>query len=374
MRSPKLIAGVALALLLFTPGCALVNLLVPMPTPTPVVQRPLRPTFTPTPGQPALAKEQPPAPAAEAQRGPAPAALAQAPTAEPTPTPAPPTSAPEPPTPTAQPPTPTPEPPTPTPEPPTPTPEPPTPTPEPPTPTPVPPTPTPTATPTPTPEPKPVAVVRNPSVNVRSSPSVTAPVVGQARQGQRLEIVGRTEAADWWQVCCVAGRQGWIRADLVRTEGPVERVALSPELATPTPTAAAAAAAEQPAAFPFALTATERFPFGGRNYLRVGVKVRDAQDRPVANVYLRVRNETTGQEWISRRSAGEPWQYSAPSADFADFRPVNLTFDTNGRAPLLGQEYTVWLVDGSGRPVSPQVRFSPGSDEPQWLYVVFTRQ
>ncbi|MCS6842908.1 MAG: SH3 domain-containing protein [Caldilineales bacterium] len=365
MRSHKLIAGVALALLLFTPGCALVELLVPMPTPTPVVQRPLRPTFTPTPVRPA---PEPTAPQALAQRSEAPAQLAQAST------PQPPTPTPEPPTPTPQPPTPTPEPPTPTPQPPTPTPEPPTPTPEPPTPTPIPPTPTPTATATPTPEPKPAAVVRNPSVNVRSGPSVAAPVVGQARQGQRLEIVGRTESADWWQVCCVAGRQGWIRSDLVRTEGPVERVALSPDLVAATPTPAAAAVAEQPAAFPFALTATERFPFGGRDYLRVGVKVRDAQDRPVANVYLRVRNETTGQEWISRRSMGEPWQYSAPSADFSDFRPINLTFDTNGRAPLLGHEYTVWLVDGSGRPVSPPVRFSAGADEPQWLYVVFTRQ
>ncbi len=430
MRSPKVIVVIALAVLIFTPGCALINLLVEMPTPTPVVQRALRPTFTPTPiPPPATPGPAEPMPAiAEAL---APAADSQAvspnptapPTPEPTATPLPPTPTPEPTaTPTA-------------------------------TPTPfvvvqgervntrsgpgvgydlvgelsqgmqlavvgknddgtwwqvccfngqevwvtgelvalqgsataiavaanIPPSPTPTNTP----EPKPYAVVRNPRVNVRSGPGTNFAAVGQAQQGARLEIVGRNQAGDWWQVCCVNGQKGWISDELVRREGPVERVALSPDLPTPTPaaqptvaapTAATAGAAADGAAYPWTLAATERFPFGGNNYLRVAAKVTNAADEPLGNTYLRIRNETTGQEWLSRQSSGRAWDYSAPNADFADFREINVQFDTKGQAPLLGNTYSIWLVDGSGRRVSPVVTFEPGDDEPQWLYVVFMRK
>lgn len=446
MRSPKLIMLMALAVLIFTPGCALINLVVEMPTPTPVAQRPLRPTFTPTPIPP------PPAPAEQvpiAVDVPAPAAdnQAAAPADQPTAAPAQvaaaaPTEPPTPePTPTEQP------------------------TPE--------PTATPIATPTPfvvvqgdrvnarsgpgasydlvgellqgtqlsvigkdedgawwqvcclneqqvwvsgelvamqgsaetiavaanippsptltnTLEPKPYAIVRNPRVNVRSGPGTDFAAVGQAQQGARLEIVGRNQAGDWWQVCCVNGQKGWISDELVSREGPVERVALSPDLPTPTPpaqpTATAApvaagatvtpiaSAPEDTTAYPWALTTSERFPFGGNDYLRVAAKVTNAANEPLGNTYLRIRNDTTGQEWLSRQSGSRAWEYSAPSADFGDFREVNVQFDTDGLAPLLGKIYSVWLVDGSGKRVSPIASFEPGDDEPQWLYVVFTRK
>jgi uncharacterized protein YraI len=245
----------------------------------------------------------------------------------------------------------------------------------------------PSPTPTNTPEPKPYAIVRNPRVNVRSGPGIDFAAVGQAQQGARLEIIGRDEAGDWWQVCCVNGQKGWISDELVSREGPVERVALSPDLPTPTPpaqpTAAAPAASgatatptagapEDTTAYPWDLTSTERFPFGGNNYLRVAAKVANAANEPLGNTYLRIRNDTTGQEWLSRQSGDYAWEYSAPSADFGDFREINVQFDTNGLAPLLGNNYSVWLVDGSGKRVSPIASFEPGDDEPQWLYVVFT--
>lgn len=419
MRSPKLVLLTALAVLLLTPGCALINSLVEYPTPTPRQQRALRPTFTPT---------TPPTPEAVAVAEKAPAGGE---------TPAPPAPSPE----QAVPEQPTPEPPTA---------EPPTPTA---TPVPVvivpgepvrarsgpgvtydqvaelaagtqfaivgkneagdwwqvccvadqpvwvlgelvdeqgaldaiavaaniPPSPT----PTPSPVPKPEVVVDIPRINARSGPGTDFSVLDQVLEGTRLEVVGRTPAGDWWQVCCVAGQTAWVAAELVRTEGPVESVAVAADLPTPTPaatpTAAVAAAGGTlttpvvAGTYPLTLTEQTTFPFDG-DYLRVGVKARDAGDQPLAGYTLRVVNETTGEQWLSRQTAAGKWQFTAPSPAYDDFRQANLLFDTRGKASLAGNTFRLWLVDGQGRQVSPAVRTTQAGDEFQWLYLVFTRQ
>jgi uncharacterized protein YraI len=254
----------------------------------------------------------------------------------------------------------------------------------------------PAPTPTDTPEPRPFAVVADPLVNLRTGPGTDFQVLGQATQGTRLEIVGRNEAGDWWQVCCFDGQQAWVIDELVTREGPVERVALALDLptATPTPTptteptatptslpvaaaptvAVAPAGAQDREGTPFELTQTEEFPFGDKDYLRIGAKVRDAGDLPLDGFYLRVRNETTGQQWLSRQTGGRAWEYSAPSAGFDDFREINLEFDTAGLAGLAGNSYAVWLVDGGGKRVSPVVTFEPADSDPQWLYIVLTQR
>ncbi|MEZ4767774.1 MAG: SH3 domain-containing protein [Caldilineales bacterium] len=427
MRSAKWIVLVALAVLFVMPGCALVNLLVEYPTPTPPPQRALRPTFTPTATKEATAEavvqapEETPTPPAE-QPQEQPAAQPDQPAEQP---------------PTEQPPTPT----------------------EPPaeptaTPTPflivsndvanarsgpgtdyqqvgelpqgaeltvlarndggdwwqvccigdqpvwvfsdlvtlqgsadgvavaanVPPPPTPTPSPTPRPE----VVVANPRVNVRDLPGEDTTVLGQVLSGERLQIVGRNEAGDWWQVCCFQGRNVWIADEVVQAVGPLELVALSPDLptATPipveptaTPEAAAAATTPEPAAQPgdgAFNPASETFPFN-QDYFRVAARIEDAAGAPLDGYYLRVLNETTGQQWISTRSENE-WQATAPNAAFADYREANATFDTRGKAPLAGNAFAVWLVDGRGRQVSPAVRLAQTDDEFQWLYVVYTGQ
>jgi hypothetical protein len=338
--------------LLLMPGCALVNSLVEYPTPTPRPQLALRPTFTPTAAPTAP-------PPATAEGSPSSERAAQ------TDTPAPeqadavqalqqvelPTSTPE------LPPTATPEPPTPTPEPPTSTPEP----------------------PTPTPEPKPEAVVTNPRVNVRSGPGASFPVLGQVLQGERLEIVGRDQDGQWWQICCFQGETGWLSDEVVSAEGPLEVVALAPDLPTPTPEAAPTAEAAAVAPPPvqgdllFGLTEETTYPFS-QDYLRVGVKANDGDDTPLAGFYLRVVNETTDQQWLSPATSSGPWQVTAPSVDFADFRQANLIYDTRGQSMLAGNSFALWLVDGAGRQVSPTVRYTQDDDQFRWLYVVWTQQ
>ena len=158
-------------------------------------------------------------------------------------------------------------------------------------------------------------------------------------------------------------------------------MALSPDLPTATPTAPPTAEAAAVAAtavppiqigeFPFS-DASETFPFN-QDYFRVAAKVQDASGAPQDSYYLRIRNETTGQQWQSRRSS-DRWEPTAPNAAFADFREANVAFDTRGKAPLAQNAYALWLVDGRGQAVSPVLRYAQDDDELQWLYVVFTSQ
>ncbi len=150
------------------------------------------------------------------------------------------------------------------------------------------PTPEPTATPTPaepptavptnTSEAKPAAVVTSPSANVRTGPTTAYPLVGRANRGDRLEITGKNANGTWWQVCCVAGKQGWIINDLVRAEGNLSSVpvvtGIAPPPAAPTrlpqPTATPVPAAPPPTAAPayaYRVGNTRCFPNSGITYI-----------------------------------------------------------------------------------------------------------
>jgi uncharacterized protein YgiM (DUF1202 family) len=85
-------------------------------------------------------------------------------------------------------------------------------------------TPLPTPVDTPTPTPAPYVLVVAPIVNVRSGPSVAYPIIGQAYQDQRYDIIARNEAFTWWQICCINGQQGWITTQLTAPGGPADTV------------------------------------------------------------------------------------------------------------------------------------------------------
>ena len=127
--------------------------------------------------------------------------------------------------------TPTPMPPTDTPVPPTDTPIPPTATPEPPTapPTPVPPTSTPT----------PRMPTVNQNANIRLGPGTNYDSVGQAVQGDTVEVIARDATGDWLQVTLASGAVGWMAAFLVDdVPDDVPLAATIPPSPTPLPPAA----------------------------------------------------------------------------------------------------------------------------------------
>jgi hypothetical protein len=79
----------------------------------------------------------------------------------------------------------------------------------------------PTLTPTPAPGALPATIVDD-VVNVRGGPGTNYPVVGKARKGVALTIVGRNETGSWLRVCCVEGNppESWISADFVQVTLP----------------------------------------------------------------------------------------------------------------------------------------------------------
>ncbi len=94
---------------------------------------------------------------------------------------------------------------------------------------------------------KPKAVVSQPIINVRQGPGTNYKTVGSANQGTELDVIGKNQAGDWWQVCCVNGEIGWVFNQIV-TVSNVEGVAVSPDI--PAPPVAAAPAPVQPAPAP----------------------------------------------------------------------------------------------------------------------------
>lgn len=98
----------------------------------------------------------------------------------------------------------------------------------------------PTATPRPTAEATlqtvPVARILN-RINVRSGPGTMYPVVGGLVPDARVEIVGRNDAADWWQVVFAQDATGWVSAPLVEVEGDPAVVTVPANIPTPPPTA-----------------------------------------------------------------------------------------------------------------------------------------
>ena len=132
------------------------------------------------------------------------------------------------------------------------------------TPTPTP-TPTPEFTPTPTPTPtlnKPQVVV-NGTYNVRTGPGTNYDRAGQVKAGQVLDIVAKNPEGTWWKVCCVDGKQVWIKASLAPTRGPTNTVPVAANI-PPTPTPAPQAAAAPPpvggaCAFGYGIQAEARY-------------------------------------------------------------------------------------------------------------------
>ena len=48
-------------------------------------------------------------------------------------------------------------------------------------------------------------------------------------RGYEMDIVGKNAKGDWWKVCCVEEKSGWIDMELVDTDGPVDSVPIVKE-------------------------------------------------------------------------------------------------------------------------------------------------
>jgi uncharacterized protein YraI len=118
--------------------------------------------------------------------------------------------------------------------------------------------PTPVSTPTPIPQPQ--ATVATKVLNVRSGPGTNYGRVKQAEEGEKLKVVGRTEASDWLKIVTGDGQEGWVAAEFVTVNtdlGPVA-VAQAPPPPTPKPNPPTATPAPPTPTSPPQATATPR--------------------------------------------------------------------------------------------------------------------
>jgi uncharacterized protein YgiM (DUF1202 family) len=95
---------------------------------------------------------------------------------------------------------------------------------------------------TPTPATKSVAVVAASILNVRSAPSADGQVINTVTEGQRFDIIGRSQDGAWIQIGQEGREVGWVSAEFVTIETVDASASPEPDAAAPTP------AAEQPAA------------------------------------------------------------------------------------------------------------------------------
>jgi len=68
------------------------------------------------------------------------------------------------------------------------------------------------------------------TINVRGGPGVQFGIVGTLPAGQALGVIGTDAKRDWWQVCCVNGRPGWVSDGVVTFEGQRQAVPITPPL------------------------------------------------------------------------------------------------------------------------------------------------
>jgi hypothetical protein len=92
------------------------------------------------------------------------------------------------------------------------------------------------AGPTPSPRPTPFVIVEAGSVVGRRGPGPAYELIGEARQSQKLMVLGRSPDDNWWLVCCIANQPAWVSADQVSARGPVSIAPTVMAPPTPTPT------------------------------------------------------------------------------------------------------------------------------------------
>jgi hypothetical protein len=86
------------------------------------------------------------------------------------------------------------------------------------------------------------------ALNVRRGPGLLYDIVGGLQPGDQLDIVAKSDAADWWQVTMPGDLLGWVYDPLVQTVGDVNSIAVASNI--PPPPEPASVEAEPVAAAP----------------------------------------------------------------------------------------------------------------------------
>ncbi|MCB9137893.1 MAG: SH3 domain-containing protein [Caldilineaceae bacterium] len=207
------------------------------------------------------------------------------------------------------------------------------------------------------------ATVNIPLLNARSEANTTSEVVALVEAGQQYDVLSTSLARDWWQVCCVDGREAWLNDEFVDLQGPAATVPIFGQ------TAPAAEAEAAPAALTFDLTDQEQF--AETTGVRIFLFVSDAEDRALGDYSLTVSKNGNALAVEGASFGGQPG-FTWPFQD-ARQRSQNFKAEFPGEDPA--GVWEVQLVDGNGEPAGPAATFELAADDPmQELYVRYKRR
>jgi uncharacterized protein YgiM (DUF1202 family) len=181
--------------------------------------------------------------------------------------------------------------------------------------------------------------VSSQQANLRGGPGTIFDIVATTRQGAVLDVFGRDAAQNWWQVCCVDGKAGWISSTIVRFQGDAQAVPLIGPL------------------LPDDLSASwaMRWECRGRG-CKQDVCTGQSQAaalRVINDRWLEVRREATWddncgepEEWLTQvdRYTGRERQTAAPAPLFAIWQGAN-PGPANRRVELAGATLDLWCTD-----------------------------
>jgi uncharacterized protein YraI len=231
------------------------------------------------------------------------------------------------------------------------------------------------------------AIVNTPLVNIRSGPSTDFEILATVDRGQEYEIVGKNAKGDWWKVCCIDDKPGWVSTELVDTDGAVDSVLVAKadaQAATVAPTSepTAQAASTEPTAAPattvanqpvtsttpantFAFTLITQEQFPEPKLVRVYLYAYDGDGNALEGYSVHVTKDGAAVPVTATSFGGRPG-FTWPVADVRQ-RFQNMKVEFPGVEPA--GTWVVQLVK-DGKPVGPPATFPLKANEPnQELYV-----
>ena len=261
-------------------------------------------------------------------------------------------------------------------------------------------TPTPEAAPeptaTPTPEAKPQFVVTQDIVNVRQGPGTTYGIVGSVNNGMTLDIIGKNDAGDWWQICCVNGEPGWIFGQL-GSASDTETVAVAQNI-PPAPAPQPVAAAPEPQPEPAQEEAAAPPPqpqgdpdagacggddgckfklrggpsFGGNGGQEIKLQFAFVHggrgDEPQGSYFVVLKKDgvklpvpDSVRSWTGSKTPGQLGDYNYEFSIGTGSLPGN----------TVAGNYTVWVLDGNGERDSEIFNFSIGDANSGLIWIKF---
>jgi hypothetical protein len=260
------------------------------------------------------------------------------------------------------------------------------------------PTPVPTNTPTATAPPTPFVIVNSGLITLRSGPGVEYPLLAQLGPNLPVAIIGRTVEGDWWEICCVSGQSVWVAAQHVTVVNDVANV--PPSLAGPPPTPTETGTptitptvTPTPTAtpYPFQQAIGPQFFPTNNEFLTIWVKLFvgvSPTEAPAEGYYITVKFEGFERpNSAGNIASANVFQQSAPPGSGSrvsynlkyEYRPPDpKALDPNStQTPLqlLGTgTWVVYVSDGAGRQLSPEVTFTTAPSNPnREIYIGFVR-